>query len=292
MKFEVEIENDDILRIFRRISGEGIHALRQFCERYGEEEDEVRRYEVYEILTASGEKILKKTHRAEASNYEKYLANRDFPVPKFYGKWEDDTGCWILLEKIPGNDLRGMTDQLALSAAASLTEIQNAYWMTEEAGARFEAYWKRINDRFEYIKKEPAIAESYSLFLKRQLTCPRTLSNGDFLQFNGINHNGRVFIIDWGFGGILPYSLDIARFLAHGTPDRATFPFYMNEGQKKLFVERVYQNLNRKPEYPQYILDVKLAVLNEYVEFMEAGEDENGWYRRHALRLAEEIIRS
>lgn len=59
MKFEVEIENDDILRIFRRISGEGIHALRQFCERYGEEEDEVRRYEVYEILTASGEKILK-----------------------------------------------------------------------------------------------------------------------------------------------------------------------------------------------------------------------------------------
>lgn len=185
-----------------------------------------------------------------------------------------------------------MTDQLALSAAASLTEIQNAYWMTEEAGARFEAYWKRINDRFEYIKKEPAIAESYSLFLKRQLTCPRTLSNGDFLQFNGINHNGRVFIIDWGFGGILPYSLDIARFLAHGPPDRATFPFYMNEGQKKLFVERVYQNLNRKPEYPQYILDVKLAVLNEYVEFMEADEDENGWYRRHALRLAEEIIRS
>lgn len=66
----------------------------------------------------------------------------------------------------------------------------------------------------------------------------------------------------------------------------------MNEGQKKLFVERVYQNLNRKPEYPQYILDVKLAVLNEYVEFMEADEDENGWYRRHALRLAEEIIRS
>lgn len=33
----------------------------------------------------------------------------------------------------------------------------------------------------------------------------------------------------------MPYSLDIARFIAHGTEDRATFPFYMTDGQKKLF---------------------------------------------------------
>ena len=65
----------------------------------------------------------------------------------------------------------------------------------------------------------------------------------------------------------------------------------MNEKQKKLFVERVYKNLNQKPEYSQYIYDIKLATLNEYVEFVEADEDEDGWYFKHALELAEDILK-
>ena len=90
----------------------------------------------------------------------------------------------------------------------------------------------------------------------------------------------------------MPYSLDLARFLAHATEDRATFPFYMDTKQKKLFVERVYKNLNQKPEYSQYIYDIKLATLNEYVEFVEADEDEDGWYYKHALQLSEDILKN
>ena len=30
--------------------------------------------------------------------------------------------------------------------------------------------------------------------------------------------------------------------------------------------------------------------LNEYVEFIEADEDENGWYYKHALQLSKEIV--
>ena len=88
----------------------------------------------------------------------------------------------------------------------------------------------------------------------------------------------------------MPYSLDIARFIAHGTEDRATFPFYMNMEQKRLFVQRVYEQLIQKPEYEQYLLDIKLAVLNEYVECVEADEDEEKWYYEHAKTLAEEIL--
>ena len=134
------------------------------------------------------------------------------------------------------------------------------------------------------------VGDAYRLFLERQKSCPLTLSNGDFLQFNTINHDGRVYVIDWGFGGIMPYSLDIARFIAHGTEGRVPFPFYMTEVQKDLFVQQVYERLKCKPEYGQYLFDIKLAVLNEYVEFLEAGEDEDGWYLTHAKTLAQEIL--
>lgn len=298
VKFEVEmIEDKEITDIFKKISDEKIDKIQQVCERYGEEEDEVRYYDVYEIITSSGSKILKKTECREVLNYEKFLMNKHFSVPTYYGKWDKDNDFWILIENITGNDLRDMTDELAMAAADSISEIQNAYWMNDEdefaknkADDRFDVYWKRINKRYEYIKNEPIIGEAYSIFLRRQLTCPRTLSNGDFLELNAIEHRNRVYIIDWGFGGIMPYSLDIARFLTHATVDRATFPIYMSDNQKEIFIEKIYEKLIRKPEHSQYIYDIKLAILNEYIEFVEAGEDEDGWYYKHALQLSKDIL--
>lgn len=46
----------------------------------------------------------------------------------------------------------------------------------------------------------------------------------------------------------------------------------------------------KKPEYSQYEQDIKLAVLNEYIEFVEADEDENKWYYNHTIQLADEIL--
>lgn len=115
-------------------------------------------------------------------------------------------------------------------------------------------------------------------------------ARGDFLQINAINRNRQVVMIDWGSGGILPYALDIARFIAHGTEKREVFPITMNNQQKELFVRRVYELLENKPDYQRYLLDIRLAVLNEYVEFVVADEDDDGWYLRHAKALAEEIL--
>lgn len=298
MKFEIEITDDkEIADIFKRISDEEIYKIHQICERYGEEEDDVRYYDAYAITTSSGSKILKKTQCQEVSNYERFLKNNLFSVPTYYGKWVIDNDYWILIENVTGTDLRDMTDELALAAADSIVEIQNAYWMDDKeafsknrADDRFDTYWKRINKRYDFIKNDSIIGEEYSIFLKHQLTCPRTLSNGDFLEFNVLSQDNCVFIIDWGFGGIMPYSLDIARFIAHATVDRATFPFYMSDNQKELFVERVYEKLVSKPEHSQYIYDIKLAILNEYVEFVEADEDEDGWYYKHALQLSMDIL--
>ena len=116
------------------------------------------------------------------------------------------------------------------------------------------------------------------------------MSNGDFLQWNVIYDGENVVMIDWGFGGMMPYSLDIARFLAHATETRSTFPFYMNDAQKELFLDRMYEALKTKISREQFNLDVKLATLNEYIEFVEAEEDEDGWYLEHAQALAEEFL--
>ena len=196
-----------------------------------------------------------------------------------------------------GDDLRNMTDALAIDSANCLAQIQNKYWQQDEneflqnkMDDRFEVYWKRILKRAISVADNPKLRRAYQLFLDRQLVCPRTLSNGDFLQYNVMYENDTVKIIDWGFGGIMPYSLDIARFIAHATKTGCTFPFFMTDEQKILFINRVYEKLTRKPKYEQYLQDIKLSVLNEYIEFVEAEEDEDKWYYYHALQLADEIL--
>ena len=289
-RYEKEVNDQNIREIAERILPDiSFEKMYRICEQYGEEEADCREYDVYKLATAEGDRILKKAGGREAENYEKYLKQKDFCVPRFYGCWNEGTDTWIMLESIEGSDLRDMTDELAKAAAKSIVQIQNSFWNHPDR-ERFEVYLERINRRFTCIKDEPEIGEAYGLFLERQKTCPRTLSNGDLLEFNAISKNGQVSIIDWGFGGIMPYALDLARFIAHATEDRATFPFSMNDSQKRLFLNEVYENLTEKPDYKQYLFDIKLAVLNEYVEFIEADEDDDRWYYDHAKLLAKEIL--
>jgi len=284
-----------IPEIFAQINNfaDDIITIDQFCERYGEAPDEVRHYDVYLIQTKTKGYILKKTDEAEREIYQKYLKDKQLPVPAYYGDLQTDQGTWILLEQIAGHDVREVTDQIAAAAADSLSKIANAYWQqTDIPDSRFDRYWERINRRALAIKDDARLSQAYQLFIDRQKSCPRTLSNGDFLQWNALWTGREVKIIDWGFGGMMPYSLDIARFIAHGTEDQRLFPFYMTQAQKKIFVDCMYEKLIHKPERKQYILDIKLAVLNEYIEFIEADEDDNHDYYQLAISLAEDLLSS
>ena len=287
--YEKVVTDEYTCQICREIAGAGEETnVFQICEQYGTEADEFRAYDTYKIYNSKEARIIKKVELREYHNYITYLNGNDFNVPKLLGNYTDGKDFWIMLENVEGHDLRDMTDQLACAAADSISKIQNKYWGCEDTD-RFDEYIERIQRRYQCIKDHLQIAPAYQLFMERQKTCPRTLCNGDFLQFNTINHDGKVYIIDWGFGGIMPYTLDLARFIAHATEDRATFPFFMKEQQKEIFLNRVYENLNHKPDYSQFRRDVQLALLNEYVEFVEADEDEDGWYLQHAIDLSNKI---
>ena len=77
------------------------------------------------------------------------------------------------------------------------------------------------------------------------------------------------------------------------------FPFYMTDRYRKRFLKTVYDRLLNKPDYDQYIYDVKLSCLNECIEFIE--EEMNNpsmnrnkifdYYYTCVLDLGEEIFK-
>ena len=295
--FQKPVESDEIRKMASDITGESVKAVSRICEQWGEAEDEVREYDVYVIETDAGKYTLKKTGSKEAQIYAQYLSKGEFHVPQYVGMRQAEDADWICMKYVEGNDMRDMTDETTEKAAETLSKIQSYFWTLSmdkapenEVEQRFVEYWKRVLRRASSVADDPILRKAYQMFLDRQLTCPCTMSNGDFLQWNVIYDGENVVMIDWGFGGMMPYSLDIARFLAHATETRSTFPFYMNDAQKELFLDRMYEALKTKISREQFNLDVKLATLNEYIEFVESEEDEDGWYLEHAQALAEELL--
>lgn len=291
-----DVSDLKVLHIYQKIvsSKDEEHcAILQYCEKYGEGEDEIRYYDVFLIQTQSHEYVLKKTNQKEIDIYQHFLNKTSFHVPYFYGYVMIDRQIWMLIEHMKGNDVREMSDQTVMATANSLSQIENYFCQQndKESNDRFDQYWKRIQKRALSIPPDTHIAKAYQLFLKRQKECPQTLCHGDFLQWNVIWDGQYAHIIDWAFGGMLPYTLDIARFIAHGTSDKSLFPIYMNDQQKSLFVDTIYNKLEHQPDKSQYLQDIQLAVLNEYWEFVEAKEDEEGLYYQKAVLLADDICR-
>lgn len=270
--------------------------VEQFCD---EDINYNRTYNVFKITIDRISYLLKKSGIDEVNVYKTYLQNQDLPVPRYYGSTNYKDELWLLIEYIEGNDLRDFTLEYAHACATSIVNIMNRYWkVADTTDPRFKKYYARITKRSLCLEKEPLLQQAYAIFLNRQLTCPLTLSNGDFLQFNGIFKNGKVIVIDWGFGGIMPYSLDIARLIAHGSEDKKAFPFYMNDTYRKIYIDDIYKQLNETIARDQFEYDIKLSLLNEYIEFIERelndetiDRDEGfTFYYDHAQKIAKEIL--
>ena len=179
-RFEVNEVSDEVMNIAEQIvEDDEIKSVTRICERYDQGDENIRKYDVYKIKTGNSERILKKVSEREVMNYENYLQGRNFNVPEYYGCYNEGENSWIVIENIEGNDLRDMTDALAQSAAESISSIQNAFWNHPDK-ERFQAYIERIEKRYSFIKDEPVVEEAYKMFVARQRTFPRTMSNGDF----------------------------------------------------------------------------------------------------------------
>lgn len=298
--FEPVPDNSPVATLAKELlSPAGPVTAERFCDDDG---DYRRRYNVYKITADGRARVLKKSDRREITLYRDFLRGKGFAVPEYLGGAEREGESWLLLEYIDGPDLRRFTPEMALAGAETLARIQNAYWDAPVDGGRFRRYRERVDRRARCLENYPELAAAYRQFLARQEDCPRTLCSGDCLPCNGIFRDGRVWLLDWAFGGVLPYALDAARLIAHGAETREpySFPFYMDTELRKTFLRAHYGRLERKPDWDQYIRDVRLAALNEYVEFLEPlindpevgrEEIERSFYYRRARETAESLSR-
>ena len=294
IRLDKQKELPEIPEALKSYLGEGvIEAFRFFDDCVY---DEGKGYNTYKLVCGGRAFVLKKYEYPEDRDAEikQYSLLSGLPAPKLLGSAE---GC-ILMDFVEGDDLKSPTDEGIRAAAKSLAEVMNAYPMGREYDMeRYEKYLRRLEKRAACLKDEPELASAFAVFFERQKEIPLTLSNSDLLPINVLYDGAKATIIDWEFGGFMPYALDIARFYTHATPNGEVTSFRMSEEQKRLFVELMYGGLEVKPAREVFDRDLLLAELNERIEILEyylndpsvERTDVFGLYYPIARRLADII---
>jgi hypothetical protein len=286
----------EIPRAFKDVIGDGEYEIARFFDDCVY--DEGKGYNTYKITVNGRSFVLKKYAYPEdlEDEVKQYSLLKGLPVPELLCAAED---C-ILMRFVPGDDLKDPTDESIRAFSKSLLAVMNAYPMGRGyETARYERYLKRLEKRAGYLKNEPELMRAFGLFFERQKEIPLTLSNSDILPINVLYDGERAVIIDWEFGGFMPYALDIARFITHATENGEVTSFKMSGEQKKLFIDLVFEGLEVRPERAVYDRDILLAQFNECVEILEyyLGDEtaERGkvfeLYYPMAEKLADLIVR-
>ena len=86
-----------------------------------------------------------------------------------------------------------------------------------------------LNSKGSYMDD---LAEVYRAYLAEAARVPRTLCNDDLLPFNVLVNEERAVILDWEYGGILPYPCALARLLAFGE-EGTDFFFQMTRADRE-----------------------------------------------------------
>lgn len=277
----------------RSILGPGEFSADRFCDDFA---DEHKRYEVFRIVHPRGTFVLKRFNKPERFAAEKAILERfspDLPVPRVLGFSADS----VLMEYIAGDDLKEMTDESVSAAAATLAEIMNAFPLGDYDRAVADKEIAYREKRLDTLKNEPLLYAAYSRLLDRVREMPLALANGDLVPINCIYDGSRVRIIDWEYGGFMPYALDIGRFLAH-SGEHAVYPYRMSDAQKTLFCDRIYEALHEKPDRSVFDRDVRLAVFDEWIMIVswylknpDEPKDETFFvYSEKANALAKELL--
>ena len=248
--------------VLEKLAGISEFEAYRFCDDFA---DIHKRYDVFKIVYSGGAAILKlydeapEAYECEQKTYQSFPEGA--PVPQVLGFADG----FMLSEFIPGDDLKEVTDETAAAAGMSVAEIMNAFPMDREYD-RTEAdkLIARRKERAEFLQNEPLLREAYAAYLDRLKDMPLTMENGDFLPINCIYNGERVYIIDWEFGGFLPYALDIARFMAHSGEGKE-YTYRMTDRQKQIFMDTIYENLLVKPARGTFDRDVQMALLDELI---------------------------
>ena len=230
--------NETILRLANRI-----YAFQGECivERVKWEEQDGY-YDVWKIIGANGEYILKKVSAVEKEIYEK-IADRVKSLPKFLGETSYRGATYILISFEKGENLMNCTRGNLVKVVDAIADIQNEFWDTpKRIGMTLDESFESRISRREYAQ-DAELVRAFDVFFEEYKAVPKTLCHDDLLPFNVIVGKDAK-IIDWEHVGILPYPTMLARFLAH-TSEHGETPFYMSKDDVNFAIDYYFEQLVR-----------------------------------------------
>ena len=196
-------------------------------------------------------------------------------------------------------DLRRCEREKLRKALDALIEMQEEFWQREELyGSAFtlEQSLVGIENRGRYLGSK-RLEEVYAAFVRIYQTTPRTLCHDDLLPFN-LLIGERAVLIDWEYGGLLPYPTSFARLIAHGREEEGAF-FYMTREDRNFAIQYYYDGLIKKHgiPYAEYRRTLDYFLFYEYCEWVMLGNRYNnrsderyGYYLKLAEELAEKLV--
>lgn len=257
-------------------------------------------YQVWKIDTDSGSFILKEAKEYEAEVYQTILTEVNGNTPALYQTAIIDGKTYLLMEYVQGSDLCKCNRRKLTLALDALIFLQKTTWESRAYADCAYSFDKSLGDRRKRGKylNGTELEAAYEKFLEVYTAVPRTLCHDDLLQFNIIASDDRAVLIDWEYGGILPYPTSFARLIAHGE-DTEDALFYMTQDDRKFSVEYYYNNLLKGMgiSYADWLKTLEYFLFYEYCEWISLGNKygntDNEYYKKYlpiAKQQAQKIL--
>ena len=234
------MQEKTVLRIASRMAG--ITEERYRAEQI-EWEEGGGAYRVWR-LTGDGQSFILKESSARELEIYRAMSGKSPHVPLVFGETVWRGKPWILMEDLQGKNLSDPTrDELALAVDA-LIDLQRPTWNSSgKLGESMEESLTLRRIRRRYL---PGIGLklAFDRVMREYRTAPTALGHDDLLPQNVLICGDRAVLIDWEYGGMLPYPVMLARLIAHGSETGLT-PFHLGTGDKQFAIDRYYERFVR-----------------------------------------------
>ena len=253
-------------------------------------------YAVWKVCRGDKAYVLKPAKEYEAEVYSIFLSGDCTYAPKVLARTDQGNQTWLLMEYVPGEDLRYCTRDKLRKAMDALIDMQSAWWQRPDfdnaAFSMEKARPGRIR-RGEDLGDE-RLKQTYQGYLTLWERLPRTLCHEDLLPFNLLINEEKAVIIDWEVAGMQPYLSSLARLIAHGEEGKEAF-FHMTEEDKSFAIDYYYHHLLQEKgiAYDDYRVALDYFLLYEYCEWImlgiRYGNTESERYIRYRTMALEQI---
>lgn len=256
-------------------------------------------YTVWMIDTGRDKYVLKRAKAFELETYRCFFSDKKSYAPAFFCSCKFDGEDYFLLEYCPGENLRRCEREKLKKALDSLIEMQDEFWQREElygSAVTLEKSLEGIENRGRYLCSE-LLEKAYAEFVQLYKMTPRTLCHDDLLPIN-LLIGERAVLIDWEYGGILPFPTSFARLIAHGREEEGAF-FYMTHEDRNYAIEYYYDRLIRKHgfSFDEYQRTLDYFLFYEYCEWVMIGnryenrsDERYGYYLKLAKEMAAKLV--